>query len=38
MAIILDADAIIKGEKGTFDLRGWFDRTEIIHDPTALFP
>jgi tRNA(fMet)-specific endonuclease VapC len=24
MAIILDADVIIRGEKGTFDLRGWF--------------
>jgi predicted nucleic acid-binding protein len=23
MAIILDADVIIRGEKGTFDLRGW---------------
>jgi tRNA(fMet)-specific endonuclease VapC len=23
MAIIIDADAIIKGEKGAFDLRGW---------------
>lgn len=23
MAIILDADVIIQGEKGTFDLRGW---------------
>ncbi len=24
MAIILDADVIIRGEKGTFDLRNWF--------------
>ena len=24
MAIILDADVIIRGEKGTFDLQGWF--------------
>jgi tRNA(fMet)-specific endonuclease VapC len=23
MAIILDADVIIRGERGTFDLRGW---------------
>jgi tRNA(fMet)-specific endonuclease VapC len=23
MAMILDADVIIRGEKGTFDLRGW---------------
>src|SRR5450432_3002920 len=23
MAIILDADVIIRGEKGTFDLQGW---------------
>ena len=23
MAIVLDADVIIRGEKGTFDLRGW---------------
>jgi tRNA(fMet)-specific endonuclease VapC len=26
MAIILDADVIIKGEKGNFDLAGWLDR------------
>lgn len=25
MAIILDADVIIRGEKGTFDLRGWLN-------------
>lgn len=25
MAIILDADVIIGGEKGTFDLRGWVE-------------
>jgi tRNA(fMet)-specific endonuclease VapC len=25
MAIILDADVIIKGEKGAFDLVGWLD-------------
>ncbi len=25
MAIILDADVIIRGEKGTFDLRGWLE-------------
>ena len=24
MAIILDADVIIRGEKGSFDLKGWF--------------
>jgi predicted nucleic acid-binding protein len=24
MAIILDADVLIRGEKGTFDLQGWF--------------
>jgi tRNA(fMet)-specific endonuclease VapC len=24
MAIILDADVIIRGEKGTFDLKAWF--------------
>ena len=24
MAIILDADVVIRGEKGTFDLEGWF--------------
>jgi tRNA(fMet)-specific endonuclease VapC len=34
MAIILDADVIIRGEKGTFDLQGWLeaqpsDRFEI---------
>jgi tRNA(fMet)-specific endonuclease VapC len=34
MAIILDADVIIRGEKGTFDFRGWAasrpdDRFEI---------
>jgi len=23
MAIIIDADVVIRGEKGTFDLRGW---------------
>jgi len=23
MAIILDADVIVRGEKGTFDLSGW---------------
>lgn len=26
MAIILDADVIIRGEKGTFDLKGWLMR------------
>lgn len=26
MAIILDADVIISGEKGAFDLRAWFER------------
>ena len=26
MAIILDADVIIRGEKGTFDLKGWLER------------
>ena len=26
MAIILDADVIIRGERGTFDLRGWLER------------
>jgi tRNA(fMet)-specific endonuclease VapC len=25
MAIILDADVIIRGEKGTFDLNGWLE-------------
>jgi tRNA(fMet)-specific endonuclease VapC len=25
MAIILDADVIIRGEKGAFDLRAWFE-------------
>jgi tRNA(fMet)-specific endonuclease VapC len=25
MAIILDADVIIRGEKGTFDLQGWLE-------------
>ena len=25
MAIILDADVIIRGEKGTFDLKGWLE-------------
>ena len=25
MAVILDADVIIRGEKGTFDLRAWLD-------------
>jgi hypothetical protein len=34
MAIILDADVIIRGEKGTFDLKGWVtshpnDRFEV---------
>jgi tRNA(fMet)-specific endonuclease VapC len=24
MAIIVDADVLIRGEKGSFDLRGWF--------------
>jgi predicted nucleic acid-binding protein len=26
MAIILDTDVVIRGEKGTFDLRGWLTR------------
>ena len=26
MAIILDADVIIRGEQGTFDLKGWIGR------------
>lgn len=26
MAIILDADVIIRGEKGAFDLKGWLER------------
>lgn len=26
MAIILDADVIIRGEKGTFDLAGWLGK------------
>ncbi len=34
MAIILDADVLIRGEKGTFDLKGWLatypnDRLEV---------
>ncbi len=26
MAIILDADVIIRGEKGVFDLKGWLGK------------
>jgi tRNA(fMet)-specific endonuclease VapC len=29
MAIILDADVIIRGEKGTFDLHGWLDSLQL---------
>jgi predicted nucleic acid-binding protein len=32
MAIILDADVIIRGEKGTFDLKGW-----LASRPSELF-
>ena len=32
MAIILDADVIIRGEKGTFDLKGW-----LTSQPDELF-
>jgi tRNA(fMet)-specific endonuclease VapC len=32
MAIILDADVIIRGEKGAFDLEGW-----LASQPDALF-
>ena len=32
MAIILDADVIIRGEKGTFDLKGW-----LAGQPDELF-
>ena len=32
MAIILDADVIIRGEKGTFDLKGW-----LASRPNELF-
>jgi len=32
MAIILDADVIIRGEKGTFDLNAWLSKR-----PTVLF-
>jgi tRNA(fMet)-specific endonuclease VapC len=32
MAIILDADVIIRGEKGTFDLKGW-----LASQPDELF-
>ena len=29
MAIIIDADVIIRGEKGTFDLRGWLQANSL---------
>jgi tRNA(fMet)-specific endonuclease VapC len=32
MAIILDADVVIRGEKGLFDLKGWFAK-----QPTETF-
>jgi hypothetical protein len=32
MAIILDADVIIRGEKGTFDLKNW-----LLAQPDELF-
>ncbi len=32
MAIVLDADVIIRGEKGTFDLKGW-----LASRPNELF-
>jgi tRNA(fMet)-specific endonuclease VapC len=31
MAIILDADVVIRGEKGVFDLQGWLKAKESEH-------
>ena len=37
MAIILDADVIIRGEKGTFDLRGWLgSRPDDLFEVAAI--
>ena len=37
MAVILDADVIIRGEKGTFDLRAWLEsRPEELFEVAAI--
>ncbi len=37
MAIILDADVIIRGEKGTFDLKAWLEsRGEALFEVAAI--
>lgn len=37
MAIILDADVIIRGEKGTFDLQGWLaQRPDVEFEIAAI--
>ena len=37
MAIILDADVIIRGEKGTFDLKGWLaSRPDELFEVAAI--
>ena len=37
MAIILDADVIIRGEKGTFDLKGWLaSRPNDLYEVAAI--
>jgi tRNA(fMet)-specific endonuclease VapC len=37
MAVILDADVIICGEKGTFDLRSWLDsRSDDLFEVAAI--
>jgi tRNA(fMet)-specific endonuclease VapC len=37
MAIILDADVIIRGEKGTFDLKGWLgSRPDDLFEVAAI--
>jgi hypothetical protein len=43
MAIILDADVVIRGEKGTFDLKSWVtsrpnDRFEVAAITVAELP
>jgi predicted nucleic acid-binding protein len=37
MAVILDADVIIRGEKGTFDLKAWLEsRPDELFEVTAI--
>ncbi len=37
MAIILDADVIIRGERGTFDLKGWLaSRSDDLFEVAAI--